>query len=230
MEGTIQEFILDTKRGPFKCLRDYNCEATATESISASCYIVKQNENKKYTGIEMDNDNTIILYQYAVYQAWLDMCRTVPGAGNKKKQQCQDAREKAASILQEYFLGEPKESENDFDGWLRYALDEVSKQAKLTIGQSQKIINMAFKYLYCCEDIRGKYNKHFAYCHMPLDSYTLNWYSGDKKYQGTPWSKINAICEYFDIQNRIRDRLCHGNVLLEEFSIWLEEKKKQTKK
>lgn len=42
-------------------------------------------------------------------------------------------------------------------------------------GMAQKIVNMAFKYLYCFDDANIYYNK-FADCHMPLDSFTLKWF------------------------------------------------------
>ena len=34
---------------------------------------------------------------------------------------------------------------------------------------------MAFKYLYCCEDATD-YDNYFRYCHVPLDSVTLEWF------------------------------------------------------
>lgn len=33
-----------------------------------------------------------------------------------------------------------------------------------TYGKAQKIINMSFKYLFCCEDAEEHY-AHFQYCH-----------------------------------------------------------------
>lgn len=45
-------------------------------------------------------------------------------------------------------------------------------------GKAQKIINMAFKYLYCRK--KGKMG-HFKYCHMPLDSFTLKWFERNVK-------------------------------------------------
>jgi hypothetical protein len=40
---------------------------------------------------------------------------------------------------------------------------------------AQKIVNMAFKYLYCFDDANIYYKK-FADCHMPLDRFTLKWF------------------------------------------------------
>ena len=44
-----------------------------------------------------------------------------------------------------------------------------------TYGKAQKIVNMTFKYLYCYPDA-PKYYERFKPCHMPLDSYILDWF------------------------------------------------------
>lgn len=45
----------------------------------------------------------------------------------------------------------------------------------MTYGQAQKIINMAFKYLYCCRHDSAM-EERFKACHMPLDSFSLEWF------------------------------------------------------
>lgn len=68
---------------------------------------------------------------------------------------------------------------------------------------------MTFKYLYCCHD-KHKYNDYFKYCHMPLDSFTLEWLKRNLvkadnsriiKTDGmAPWSNLeygNADPDYF---------------------------------
>lgn len=75
-----------------------------------------------------------------------------------------------------------------------------------TYGKAQKIINMSFKYLFCCEDAE-EHHAHFQYCHMPLDSFTLEWikrFVKDEKKnalrvgKSDSWSKIqNADAEYY---------------------------------
>jgi len=49
-----------------------------------------------------------------------------------------------------------------------------------TYGKAQKIVNMTFKYLYaycCVNPSEIKNEKCFEFCHMPLDSFTLEWFS-----------------------------------------------------
>lgn len=214
MDTMIKEFISTIQRGPFTCLRDH-------EGSITSEYITEQNADV--------GD----IYDYAVYQAWQDVCRTVPGAGREKKEKCDLARKVAAAALRRYFAGKPKEKADAFDGWFASACSDVCAPAELTTGQGQKILNMAFKYLYCCEDIRSGHEKHFTCCHMPLDSYILRWYRENcaaKDYSGEVWSKINDIALYLGIQNEIREKLGGKDILLQEFSIYQAEYEKIEKR
>ncbi len=43
-------------------------------------------------------------------------------------------------------------------------------------GKAQKLINMSFKYLYCFDDFRIQHREKIENCHIPLDSFRLNWY------------------------------------------------------
>lgn len=45
----------------------------------------------------------------------------------------------------------------------------------IAYGKAQKIVNMTFKYLYCYDN-SSEYEDKFKFCHMPLDSFTLNWF------------------------------------------------------
>ena len=208
MENTIQQFISIIEKGPFKCLQ--NCGGK-----TVSEYVVAQNQSV--------GD----IFDCAVNQAWLDMCRTVSGAGNEKSKNKYSALKKAAAAaLRSYFDGKPKTTVDAFDGWFGSVCSEIGSGVKLTVEQKQKILNMAFKYLYCCEDIRSKSEAHFACCHMPLDRYTLTWVKKNcvvAEYHGEAWSKLDGTM-YFQIQNGIRKKLGVKNILQQEFSIWQEEK------
>lgn len=116
---------------------------------------------------------------------------------------------------------------------------------RVTYGQAQKVINMAFKYLYCL-DTKKEYKDIFDKCHVPLDSFTLAWYKRNilkktdaKDYQiksEDSWSKLSKE-KYTHIQELIKTRVgeglkikINGNELylpqtpLEfEFIIWQEE-------
>lgn len=107
-----------------------------------------------------------------------------------------------------------------------------------TYGKAQKIINMSFKYLFCCDDapgmiINSHYEKHFRYCHMPLDSYTLEWYKQKNNYKqkNYTWSKMEKD-EYSEIQNGIRNNLNSSvdTPLETEFKVWPEIQKERARK
>lgn len=112
--------------------------------------VVSNNENKD-------------IFRLAVDQAWLDVCRTFPNGDADGK-----IRQHYGEKLREAFCDD--EPINVYN--LIFADDSLSM---LTVGQRQKIINMALKYLFCCENFRKQKNK-FENAHMPLDSFTLEWF------------------------------------------------------
>lgn len=81
--------------------------------------------------------------------------------------------------FKDYFANSIIFNENDFDKWHEEACNLVTKALgcyykNWEYGKSQKIVNMTFKYIYCLS--WNNVNRDlFEYCHMPLDSYTLEW-------------------------------------------------------
>lgn len=63
----------------------------------------------------------------------------------------------------------------------------------LCYGKAQKIVNMMFKHLYCLNGAE-KYDKqgYFKYCHLTLDSFTLEWFHRNvvKKGKVGVWSNL----------------------------------------
>lgn len=209
MESIIREFVTGIEKGPFKCLRDY-------EGNTASAYIPEQNKDL--------GD----IYDCAVYQAWLDMCRKLPDAGKGKKEQCKEARNIIADALRKYFQEDAKEK-CAFDEWhFRISTHNNIKEV-LNVGMAQKIINMAMKYLFCCEDILQDHKDHFVYCHIPLDSLILDWLNGEcaKEYKAIykdiKWSQIVEYDDYKCTQEEVRRILGERDILRQEFSIWQDE-------
>ena len=205
----IEKFIYGINKGPFHFLKD------AKSTMTDSEIIVRQQRNKD-------------IFRCAVDQAWLDMCRTLQG-GKSKKQKWEECKKRMAESLKYYFEGKPKKSIAAFDGWHDSTTSGFRDYGKLTVGQTQKILNMAMKYLYCCDDIRRKVKDHFKYSHIPLDGYILNWYKTkvNKKYDKKPWSKIDNLNEYHEIIRKVRGFLGEENLLESEFVIWREEKEKE---
>lgn len=80
---------------------------------------------------------------------------------------------------------------------------------RVTFGHAQKIVNMAFKYLYCCRGAENYEDTVFSHCHMPLDSYTIADYRKYITKEDTipGWSKFDTPADrrlYEKIQANVR--------------------------
>lgn len=110
----------------------------------------------------------------------------------------------------DYFFKNPVElkSQKDFDDWHKKMCDEFLNviepkyQDGLKYGKAQKIVNMTFKNAYCLSNkVDSKCtngDKYYKYCHMPLDSITLEWVNRTqasiknlRKGRIPSWSKMN---------------------------------------
>ncbi len=196
-ERNIKKFTKIINKGPFKCLNDKAC------SNPQSDYIVNSS-GKKHKNI----------YACAVAQAWLDVCRSVK-VNDSNRSKIRNTQDKMANMLAKYFEEKPKDRKA-FDAWYDSTLSNATINTPLTVGQAQKIINMSFKYLMCCSDLRENKLAHFSWCHMPLDKYTLEWLGLD----GLVWSKIKDRELYFVLADYARSKVGEENVLLKEFEIW----------
>ena len=155
IEKEVAEFVDTIKKDPFK-------------------YYFQNKENKK---VKWEEDK---VYVDALYQGYLDACRTF-----KWEKDGKDNKEYIREIFEE------KEIVGDMKNYLRAdkleSFDEIHKKicvnliekckerTNMTYGQAQKIINMAFKYLYCCKHDSAM-EERFKACHMPLDSFSLEWF------------------------------------------------------
>lgn len=187
--------------------------------------------------------------KWAVEKAYHDMTfRTIPGVGkwksDERKKFCCETVEK---LITDYFKPPAPEAEDKFDtkhngmcqDFLDFFNEKLQKKsiAKQEYGKAQKIINMTFKYLSCFEDAEDR-KEYFKFCHMPLDSYILNWYKREVKKEAIPeWSNLKKE-EYKEIQKNIRihiegekplyrdnEKIQKAETVLEcEFLVWQEEK------
>lgn len=182
-------------------------------------------------GITISVTNPTDILEYAVNKAYIDMqLRTIKG----HKISLTDAlRNDLAKKFCKYFNDPAPSTESDFDkihldfcDFFLTGLNGIFTSTPQEFGKAQKVINMAFKYLYCFDDATS-YLPHFTYCHMPIDSYTLNWCFDnglyDKKSDIPNWSTLNKQ-DYYDLCKDIRTKL--KSPLIEEFVIWPDEKAK----
>ncbi len=80
-------------------------------------------------------------------------------------------------------------------------------------GKAQKVVNMAMKTIYCLlcresEEVFNRYNPRFDDCHIPLDSYTMQWFYQLKKAKltldGRKYVKTNCPdWSNFDSENEL---------------------------
>ena len=121
---------------------------------------------------------TIDVFNAAVQTAYNDAARTFTGIGGKSDK----AKKILAGEIKKYFDNKmPCVTKDDFDGLhfnlCKAFIDQLKKDGynSATYGQAQKVVNMTFKYLYCLPDATTTYNEYFEYCHVALDSFTLEW-------------------------------------------------------
>lgn len=192
------------------------------------------------------------VYTAAVHLGYLDMCRTCHGIGAKVS----DAQRKASfKTLGEEIKGLLSDSSIDsqeaFDAKHKVLCNKYMDLLKkygyaIKYGQAQKVVNMALKYLFCCEDADLDI---FQYCHMPLDGLILNWCKKEFKISVNSdkdaWSKLSKE-KYTDITKAIFCKLKSSSdvkysiggektilpkIPLEaELVIWREEARKKTTK
>lgn len=147
------------------------------------------NKEKDFLDKTLTEKTNIEAYVQALYLGYLDASRTF--GGQKKVTKKDDAIKQVAQIMQNYINDET----NDFDSIFDEACDALCNKYEMNFGQAQKIINMAFKYLYCIAD--GVLKKRFDNCHMPLDGIMLEWIrrnitddNGNKLKKAEAWSKL----------------------------------------
>lgn len=173
-------------------------------------------KDDKNMDFSLDNGD---LFDHAVWQGYLDASRTFHGI-KEQKEKLERGLNNLAGIIKGYF------TQKDPDRFKHSDFCKCIDIQGITYGQKQKIVNMAFKYLYCCNGASTEYRAMFEPCHMPLDSYTLNWYKRTIGNSSTVWSKMEKD-EYRIIQNDIRDKLKKTDsnlyVLEHEFIIWQDE-------
>ena len=191
------------------------------------------------------------VYTAAVKLGYLDMCRTCHGIGAKVSAvQREESFKKLGGKIKGLLNDSSIDSQEAFDAKHKELCNEYMDLLKkyqyaIKYGQAQKVVNMALKYLFCCEDADLDI---FQYCHMPLDGLILNWCKKEFKISVNSdkdaWSKLTEE-KYTDITKAIFCKLKSGDVeysigdentilpkipLVAELVIWPEEARKKTTK
>ena len=136
----------------------------------------------------------------------------------------------------EYFNAPAPKTQAGFDEWHKDTCEWFVKEfnsrvmvpsgyRNIAYGKAQKIVNVAFKYLYLFCDIVPVNPGHFTFCHFVIDSVTLDWYKRniDPTCSVANWSDMDYD-EYKEIQEKIRDYISKNmpdkTPFEAEFEIW----------
>jgi hypothetical protein len=165
-----------------------------------------------------------------VHRAYLDLCRTLHGfrAFPKATVLSRRAHAKVQSSLLALSLNGCVDQES-FDKWHRKACAGLCKlytdqNFKFGIGQAQKWINMAFKYLFVFgeEKIPG-YAELYKFGHVPLDNWMLEKFAAHEAQNlSSAWSRMRDYGEYFKFQSWIRRTFSDSVPLAVEFHMYQE--------
>ena len=162
-----------------------------------------------------------------IRRAYLDLSRTIHGAGS-----CPDGQKEAALFLRREIESLPSNiaalTQQGFDQWHEAtcsALCAVYSTAgydQFFIGQSQKWINMAMKYIYVFGETRlPGYAPHYRLCHVPIDNILLKANEFKELACFTePWSRIKEYSAYMSFQSAVRCQFPDSAPLAVEFVAW----------
>jgi hypothetical protein len=173
----------------------------------------------RYRGDDLSN---------CIHSGYIDLQRTLRGIGrfenNKavKQQAYQFLHQQFTDIAHRVF-----DDQAQFDEWHRTVCEKLAATyhqngwEAFYIGQSQKWVNMTFKYIFIFGDGRlPGYQSVYAFCHVPLDNILLdqmqNYGFDDWQHR---WSRIPTYDAYMSYQTWFRSRF-EGIPLDVEFKLW----------
>lgn len=166
-------------------------------------------------------------FEAASSRAYRDMNRTIRFNGLDEKKR-ESLRKKVYIYLEKEIKDISVDSQIEFDKWHFKVCDYIrtlyrNEGVLFTYGQSQKWVNMTFKYLY----IIGEMEKidYFNLLHIPLDNYVFDIavkeFGGERP--SVPWSRWDDYYnQYLPYQEMIRQNVSE-EPLRWEFKYWLKE-------
>lgn len=161
-----------------------------------------------WDGTEKDDKGKTIKYnfdkigiEHSVWRALRDYTARTEGKKDGESSASADKMIKAIpEFIKElilYFERDiPYALQNDYDKWHHRMcdlfIDEITKskiRSEVKYGKAQKIVNMSMKTVYCLNGADKKAQEgYFQFCHMPLDSITLNWF---RNYVAEDWFNVD---------------------------------------
>jgi hypothetical protein len=170
-----------------------------------------------------DGDDKLEL---AIRRAHQDFSRTVHGIGK-----CPDARQKGAAFMHSAISELALQQDGNqvlFDTWHEKTAKKLcaiymeAGYSTFYIGQAQKWMNMALKYVYVFGELRlPGYDKLFPYCHVPIDNIILEKDEfKELRSFNCAWSRISNYEEYMAFQLAVRQKFLGSSPLAVEFWAW----------
>ncbi len=174
--------------------------------------------------------------ELTIKRAYGDFSRTQHGlSGNKNKEEIRDS-------CIELLLSEipklkelPKNKDEKikylaFDTWHRRLCDSLVEIYRskgfnhFRLGQAQKWVNMALKYIFLFPGLAGIYAQIYPFCHIPIDNIILKALEEEKIESllgsSDSWSRITSYKAYLEYQNKVRVHFSDSSPLAAEFHLW----------
>lgn len=164
-------------------------------------------------------------------RAYRDLNRTIHGLA--KVPEGEELRAKASAVVRSFLTGLAMTHQDGidqiaFDSRHQAACAELSSTysaagfAGFRVGQAQKWLNMALKYVFVfAEERLPGYGRVFKLAHIPLDNIILE----RLRSHGVPrlmtsWSRVASYEEYMGIQRWVRSAFSGSAPLAVEFALW----------
>ena len=167
-----------------------------------------------WDGTEKDDKGKTIVYNFdkvgIEHSVWRALRDYTARTENKKEGDSSASADKMIKAIPEFIKelilyferGVPYALQSEYDNWHHQMCDlfisEITKskiRSEVKYGKAQKIVNMSMKTVYCLNGADQKAKEgYFKFCHMPLDSITLNWF---RDYVAEDWFNVekNGIKE-----------------------------------
>jgi hypothetical protein len=159
-------------------------------------------------------------------RAYRDVARTLHGIGELQRNPKTEA-ERFLNGRFECVRAPAALTQDRFDEWHRDTCDklkriyEKSGYDQFYVGQSQKWINMTFKYIFTLgEDRIHGYGHLYDFCHIPFDNIIIDKLrSQGFQFRPDPWSHLDPYDTYLEGQNWVRKE-CNLVPLDVDFRLW----------
>ena len=165
-------------------------------------------------------------------RAYRDLNRTLHGFANVTDGK--GLRSEASKAVRLFLAGlvdsrSPCLDQSSFDDRHRTACNKLCSVystagfAKFQIGQAQKWINMALKYVFVFgEKHLPGYGNVFSFAHIPIDNIILgHLYKRGLPRLTTAWSRISSYQDYMFVQNWVRSTYRDNPPLAVEFDLFM---------